>query len=62
MCAGDLSLEHSVVPDQFGFNGWGTTHQCADWDTMWDLAVKHRYEQNVQQGSLGGDTLDGRIR
>lgn len=49
MCAGDLSLEHSVVPDEFGFNGWGTAHQCADWDTMWDIAVKRRYEQSTGQ-------------
>jgi hypothetical protein len=45
MCAGDLSLEHSVVPDEFGFNGWGTSHQCADWDAMWEIAVRHRYNQ-----------------
>ncbi|KAL6156052.1 hypothetical protein ACJBU6_05189 [Exserohilum turcicum] len=49
MCAGDLSLEHSVVPDEFGFNGWGTAHACADWGAMWELAVEHRYEQQQQQ-------------
>lgn len=49
MCAGDLSLEHSVVPDEFGFNGWGTSHQCADWDTIWDIAVQHRYDQSIEE-------------
>ncbi|RYN24796.1 hypothetical protein AA0117_g7693 [Alternaria alternata] len=49
MCAGDLSLEHSVVPDEFGFNGWGTSHQCAGWDAMWDIAVQHRYDQGIRQ-------------
>jgi hypothetical protein len=52
MCAGDLSLEHSVIPDAFGFNGWGTAHQCADWDTMWDIAVSKRYEQDVMHQKL----------
>ncbi|KAF1942729.1 hypothetical protein EJ02DRAFT_160641 [Clathrospora elynae] len=49
MCAGDLSLEHSVVPDQFGFNGWGTSHQCSDWKSMWDIAEDHQYDQSVEQ-------------
>jgi hypothetical protein len=49
MCAGDLSLEHSVVPDEFGFNGWGTAHQCADWETMWDIATQRRYDQSTGQ-------------
>jgi hypothetical protein len=44
MCAGDLSLEHSLVPDEFGFNGWGTAHKCADWETMWHIAMKRRYD------------------
>lgn len=44
MCVGDISLEHSVVPDEFGFNGWGTAHQCADWQTMWDIAIERRYD------------------
>lgn len=43
MCAGDLALESSVVPNEFGFNGWGTSHQCADWRVMWDTATAHRY-------------------
>ncbi|KFY35975.1 hypothetical protein V494_05428 [Pseudogymnoascus sp. VKM F-4513 (FW-928)] len=43
MCAGDLALEASVVPNEFGFNGWGTSHQCADWRVMWDTAIAHRY-------------------
>jgi len=49
MCAGDLSLEHSVVPDEFGFNGWGTSHKCADWSAMWDIAMDHRYDQSIAQ-------------
>ncbi|EFQ91546.1 hypothetical protein PTT_11592 [Pyrenophora teres f. teres 0-1] len=49
MCAGDLSLEHSVVPSEFGFNGWGTSHKCADWSAMWDIAVDRRYDQSIAQ-------------
>jgi hypothetical protein len=43
MCAGDLSLEGSKDPDRFEFNGWGATHQCADWDTMYRLAFDRRW-------------------
>lgn len=43
MCAGDLSLERSKDPDRFEFNGWGATHQCADWDTMYKLAADLRW-------------------
>lgn len=43
MCAGDMALESSVVPNEFGFNGWGTLHQCADWRVMWDTATANRY-------------------
>lgn len=43
MCAGDLALESSVVPVEFGFNCWGTSNQCADWRIIWDTATAHRY-------------------
>jgi hypothetical protein len=49
MCAGDLSLEHSVVQNEFGFNGWGTSHECADWRSVWDIVVKHQYDQTFEQ-------------
>lgn len=43
MCSGDLSLESAKAPDRFEFNGWGATHQCADWDTMYRLAFDRRW-------------------
>lgn len=46
MCAGDLSLEQSVVANEFGFNGWGASHQCADWRVIWDIALAHKYMYN----------------
>jgi hypothetical protein len=45
MCTGDIALEHSIVPEEFGFNGWGAAHQCADWDAMRDIALGMRYDQ-----------------
>jgi hypothetical protein len=48
MCAGDMFLEHSVVPDEFRFNGWGTSHQCAAWDATWEIAVQHRYDKSIE--------------
>jgi hypothetical protein len=56
MCAGDLSLEHSLVPDEFGFNGWGTAHQCADWSSMGEIAVAWRY--NRSSADFPGRTVD----
>lgn len=47
MCADDLSVERSVAPDEFGFNGWGAEHKCADWSWMWEQAVAKSYVQEV---------------
>jgi aminoglycoside phosphotransferase family enzyme len=44
MCAGDLTLENANVVDGVRtstFDGWGTTHKCRDWDTMYDFTYKH---------------------
>ncbi|KAH8731656.1 hypothetical protein GQ44DRAFT_699072 [Phaeosphaeriaceae sp. PMI808] len=49
MCAGDLSLEHSVRLNEPGFDGWGTAHQCAAWDAMWDAAMERRYDTNADR-------------
>jgi hypothetical protein len=46
MYAGGLSMEHSMVPNEFDFNGCDTVHQCGDWDVMWDIAVE-RYHHPI---------------
>jgi hypothetical protein len=49
MCTGDISLEHSIVREEFGFNGWGAAHQCADWDAMRNIALEMQYVQGTKQ-------------
>ena len=43
MCAGDLALEKAVMIDgklDRSVDGWGVTHECRDWSSMYDIAVK----------------------
>lgn len=45
MCAGDSTLEKAMVVDGRvvrGVNGWNVTHQCRDWESLYDFASRHR--------------------
>lgn len=42
MCAGDLTLERAAVKDgelTASVDGWGVTHECKNWNVMYDIAV-----------------------
>lgn len=46
MCAGDISLElveENEELDVRSVDGWGATHQCRNYQQIFDLAEKHRY-------------------
>lgn len=50
MCAGDLSLEKGDVIDgkiSTAVNGWGNTHRCRDWGSMFQWAARNRGKNNV---------------
>jgi hypothetical protein len=54
MCAGDLTLEKGDVVVIDGkidnpVNGWGNTHKCRDWDTMFQWAARNRGENNITE-------------
>ncbi|KAF2094940.1 hypothetical protein NA57DRAFT_15870, partial [Rhizodiscina lignyota] len=45
MCSGDMALEKAALKDQKpvrSVNGWGVTHQCRDWDAMFEWVERHR--------------------
>lgn len=45
MCAGDTSLEKAIDLNgtrKPGFNGWGISHKCRDWRTIYQFAQRHR--------------------
>ncbi|KAE8350326.1 hypothetical protein BDV28DRAFT_151033 [Aspergillus coremiiformis] len=47
MCASDATLESSEVLDGNGnstraVDGWNNTHQCRDWDSLYEFASRHR--------------------
>ncbi|OGM50716.1 hypothetical protein ABOM_000490 [Aspergillus bombycis] len=47
MCASDATLEGSGVLGGDGnpvraVDGWNSTHQCRDWDSLYDFASRHR--------------------
>ncbi|KAE8137997.1 hypothetical protein BDV38DRAFT_282605 [Aspergillus pseudotamarii] len=47
MCASDATLESSGVLEGDGstiraVDGWNNTHQCRDWDSLYDFASRHR--------------------
>jgi hypothetical protein len=44
MCAGDTTLEKVITVDGKiikGVDGWGVTHQCRDWKSIYDFTVEH---------------------
>lgn len=44
MCASDATLE-GLADDGSpvtGVDGWNNTHQCRDWDSLYDFASRHR--------------------
>ncbi|KNG84912.1 hypothetical protein ANOM_006412 [Aspergillus nomiae NRRL 13137] len=45
MCASDATLEGSGVLGggrNRAVDGWNNTHQCRDWDSLYDFASRHR--------------------
>ena len=45
MCASDATLEGSGVLGGDGnraVDGWKNTHQCRDWDSLYNFASRHR--------------------
>ena len=42
MCAGDMTLEKMRTPNKIQVDGWGVTHQCRDWDAMYDFMAPNR--------------------
>ena len=47
MCASDATLEGSGVLEGDGssiraVDGWNNTHQCRDWDSLYEFASRHR--------------------
>jgi hypothetical protein len=50
MCSGDLTLEKGDVSNgkvSTAVNGWGNTHKCRDWDTMFQWAAENQGENNI---------------
>ncbi|KAE8371879.1 hypothetical protein BDV26DRAFT_298386 [Aspergillus bertholletiae] len=46
MCASDATLETAAVlgdgSSVMAVDGWNNTHQCRDWDSLYDFASRHR--------------------
>lgn len=50
MCAGDTTLEKAMVVDgalKNEVNGWGTAHQCRDWDAIWAFTSAHKWNDKM---------------
>jgi hypothetical protein len=51
MCAGDMALEEAIAIEDGESptrvtQGWGTSHQCRNWQMMYDFAASHRYRNS----------------
>jgi hypothetical protein len=52
MCAGDTTLERAAVVNgqivgEVKVDGWGVTHQCRDWQSIYSFTAEHRYSNTT---------------
>ena len=49
MCSGDMTLESSAVEDdgsRITVDGWGVSHQCKNWDSIWEYMLNNHSPHN----------------
>ena len=47
MCGGDMTLEWPAPGQRVNVDGWGISHQCQDWNAIYEWSSAHRSPLNI---------------
>lgn len=50
MCAADTTIESAAIEKNGGriqVDGWGASHQCKDWNTLWEFMVENQAPTSI---------------